>query len=186
MKNASPYVTMAVVSFLGWVAMAAESFVAPPPQDYRDVLVLIPWTLYAIVLAGVGQAQRHRSGRLARAGLIGAIAGMALSAVGNVGIMLGNDGMVAVSFPIGPGLFSLGLLLFGIATVRARVLPWWAGTAMALSQPMAIAIGVALAWHVPLNPHGSYTGGLGHGIAVLLLGIALSRLQCRPAGAGRP
>ncbi|TMR98946.1 hypothetical protein [Nonomuraea basaltis] len=180
MKTASPYVTMAVVSFLGWAALAVESFVTPPPQAYRDALVLIPWTLYGVVLAGVHQAQRHRSGRLARTGLIVSLVGMLTSAVGNIGVLLGSEATVAISFPVGPGLFSLGLLLFGIATFRAGVLPRWAGAALVLSQPLAIGIGLALVWHVPVHPHGSYTGGLGHGLVVLLTGIALHRFRREP------
>jgi hypothetical protein len=177
MKTSSPYVTMAVASFLGWAALAVESFVTPPPQAYRDALILVPWTLYAIVIVGVHQAQRDRTGAFARVGLIVTLAGMAASAIGNLGVLLGSQAMVAISFPVGPGMFSLGLLLFGIATVRAGVLPRYAGVALVLSQPLAIGVGVALSWRVPLHPHGSFTGGLGHGITVLLLAIALTRVQ---------
>jgi hypothetical protein len=168
---------MAVVSFLGWTALAVESFVTPSPQDYRDALVLVPWTLYALAIVGVHQAQRDRTGAFALAGLGVSLAGMAASAVGNIGVLLGSDAMVAISFPIGPGLFSLGLVLFAIATFRAGVLPRYAAVALALAQPMAIGIGVALAWRAPVHPHGGYTGGLGHGIAVLLLAVALTRVQ---------
>ncbi|MGW3351942.1 hypothetical protein ACWDA3_52360 [Nonomuraea rubra] len=190
-RTVSPYVTMAVASFAGWAALAVESFLTPPPRDYRDALVLVPWTLYAVVVAGAHRIQRERTGALATAGLAGTLAGMAVSAAGNLGVLLGNDAMVAVAFPVGPGLFSLGLLLFGVATVRAGVLPRYAGVALALSQPMAIAIGLALSWHVPVHPHGSYTGALGHGLAVLALaaGLATARLPDGRQGihsAGRP
>ncbi|GAA2893100.1 hypothetical protein GCM10010517_57630 [Streptosporangium fragile] len=168
---------MAVASFLGWTALAVESFITPPPQDYRDALILIPWTLYAIVIVGVHQAQRERTGGFAVIGLVLTLAGMATSAVGNVGVLLGSQAMVAVSFPIGPGLFSLGMLLFGIATFRAGILPRYAGVMLVLAQPLTIGIGVALSWHVPVHPHGSFTGGLGHGITVLMLAIALVRVQ---------
>jgi hypothetical protein len=168
---------MAVVSFLGWAALAVESFLTPPPQDYRDALVLVPWTLYAVVIVGVHRAQRERTGRFAVAGLAVTLAGIATATVGNLGVLLGNDAMVAIAFPVGPGLFSLGLLLFGVATFRAGVLPRYAGVALAMSQPMAIAVGLSLTWHVPVHPHGSYTGGIGHGLAVLALALALTRVQ---------
>ncbi len=72
-----------------------------------------------------------------------------------------NLGAFAVIFNILPVLYLLGLLLFGIATFRARILPRWAAVLFALSGPLAIVMsqlphqiarfaavpmGIALAW----------------------------------------
>lgn len=49
-----------------------------------------------------------------------------------------NLGAFAVIFNILPVLYLLGLLLFGIATFRAHILPRWAAVLFALSGPLAI------------------------------------------------
>lgn len=41
-------------------------------------------------------------------------------------------------------LYLLGLLLFGIALFRARILPRWAAGLLAVSGPLAIIMGVLL------------------------------------------
>ena len=79
---------------------------------------------------------------------------------GAVGSM--NLGALATVYSLTSILFILGLLLFGIATFRARILPRWAGALLALSGPLAgimfgllpnqldqltaIPTGVALVW----------------------------------------
>jgi len=72
-----------------------------------------------------------------------------------------NLGAFAVIFNILPVLYLLGLLLFGIAIFRARILPRWAAVLLASSGPLAIIMsqlphqfarfaavpmGIALAW----------------------------------------
>jgi hypothetical protein len=72
-----------------------------------------------------------------------------------------NLGAFAVIFNIMPLLYLLGLLLFGIATFRANILPRWAAVLLALSGPIAmimsqlphqfarfaaVPMGIALAW----------------------------------------
>jgi hypothetical protein len=54
----------------------------------------------------------------------------------------------------------LGFLLLGIATLRARVLPQWAGVALILVLPVAALLG-------------DYGGGLVLGIVWLALGYVL-------------
>ena len=79
---------------------------------------------------------------------------------GAVGSM--NLGALATVYSLTSILFILGLLLFGIATFRARILPRWAAALLALSGPLAgimfgllpnqldqltaIPTGVALVW----------------------------------------
>jgi len=79
---------------------------------------------------------------------------------GAVGSM--NLGALATAYSLTSILFLLGLLLFGIATFRARILPRWAAALLALSGPLAgilfgllpnqldqltaIPTGIALVW----------------------------------------
>ncbi|MBB2914668.1 hypothetical protein FHS43_005980 [Streptosporangium becharense] len=178
-------VVTAVIGAVGWAALAAESFAGPPPQNYRDALILVPWTMYAVLLVGIHRLQRHRTGRVAVVGLVTIMVGMVVSVVGTLGAVLGNASMEAVAFPGGPGLFLLGLVVFGAVTVHAGVLPAWTGVLIALSQVLAALIGVVLSWRVPLHSHGSYTGGIGFGLTMAALAFALHRYGRDPAPSGR-
>lgn len=81
-------------------------------------------------------------------------------ASGDGGLM--NLGTLATAYSLASILFLLGLLLFGIAMFRARILPRWAAVLLALSGPLAgimfrllphqldrltaIPTGLAMAW----------------------------------------
>ena len=78
---------------------------------------------------------------------------------GSAGTM--NLGALSTVWPLTAPVYMLGGLLFGIATIRARILPRWAGGLLALGtalapvaallplglQPkVAVPVGIALAW----------------------------------------
>jgi hypothetical protein len=169
------FVGTGVVSALCWFALGTESIINPPPADYRDALVLAPWLLLGVTMIGVHLAQRHRSTRTSLVGVVCTLAGTLLAAVGNIGVILGSDAMVALSFPIGPLLFCGGLLALGVATYRAGVLPKHLGVMIASAQPVVMVLGLALSPWVPVHPHGSYSGGLWHGVTVTAVALALAR-----------
>ncbi|GAA3446815.1 hypothetical protein [Planomonospora venezuelensis] len=168
-----PFVAAALVSAACWFALGIESLVSPPPQSYRDALVQVPWVLFGAVLAGVQRAQSHRTGRFAAAALAVTLAGTAAATVGTVGVLLGHGAVAVVAFPVGPLLFSTGLVAFGVATARARVLPAWVGALIALSQFAVMALGLALSVWAPVSQTGSYTGGMWHGVTMLCVALAL-------------
>ena len=77
-----------------------------------------------------------------------------------------NLGAFAVIFNILPVLYLLGLLLFGIATFRARILPRWAAVLLAVSGPLAIIMSQL--------PHQfARFAAVPMGIALVWLGFAL-------------
>jgi len=89
------------------------------------------------------------------------VMGMASKAGGSM-----NLGAFAVIFNILPVLYLLGLLLFGIATFRAHILPRWAAVLLASSGPIAAIMSqlphqIARFAAVPM------------GIALIWLGLAL-------------
>ncbi len=76
-------------------------------------------------------------------------------------------GAFALVYNILPILYLLGLLLFGIATFRARILPRWAAVLLASSGPLAIGM-------VALLPHQfARFAAMPMGIALAWLGFAL-------------
>ncbi|GIH29403.1 hypothetical protein Aph01nite_77130 [Acrocarpospora phusangensis] len=175
------FVGTAVVSALCWFALGAESVLNPGAADFRDALVLVPWLLLGATMVGVHLAQRHRSGLTGPAGLAGALSGTLLATAGNTGLILGSDTLLVLAFPVGPLLFSAGMLALGIATYRAGVLPRHAGVLIASSQPLMVGLGLALSPWVPLHPHGGYSGGLWHGVTMTAVALALVGAARRPS-----
>ncbi len=78
-----------------------------------------------------------------------------------------NLGALATVYSLVSVVYLLGLLLFGIATFRARILPRWAAGLLALSGPLAIIM-------VTLLPHQlERLAAVPMGIALAWLGFAL-------------
>lgn len=75
--------------------------------------------------------------------------------------------------PVGVAGWVGRFLLPGIAAARGRVEPVWGGVALALSQPLAMAAGLALLPISPLSNTGDYSGAIGHGLVWLALRVAL-------------
>ena len=78
-----------------------------------------------------------------------------------------NLGAFATVYSLVPVVYLLGLLLFGIATFRAGILPRWAAGLLAFSGPLAIIM-------VKLLPHWiERFAAVPMGIALAWLGLAL-------------
>ncbi|WP_062429616.1 hypothetical protein [Herbidospora daliensis] len=176
-ETLTPFTVAGAVSALGWFGLGIESIVRPAPADFRDALVLVPWALLTVTLLGVHLAQRDRSGRAGLAGLGLIVAGAAIALTGNVGLVLGTEALVFLSFPVGPLVFGAGLIVFGVATWRAGVFPRWVAALIGTSQVMTTALGVGLSAWVPISDHGSYTGGLWHGVTMLAVAVSLRRAR---------
>ena len=175
--------TGALLGGAAWWGLSLESIVRPDPEDYRNVLFLIPWLLSAAGIAALHHLQRDRSGRLGRVGAWLTLGSIAASTVGTLAPVAGIDSLGWLGFPVGVLGWAIGMALLGIATVRAKVVPGWAGVALAIAEPMTVLVAVALSPLIPLNNEGgSYTGALANGTAFLLLGLALRRsLDAAPA-----
>lgn len=176
--------TLAVTGAAAWIALATDSIVRNDAHRYRDGLLLVPWVLLAATLVSIHRLQREQAGGLERWGIRALIAGMAFVAVGNLDIVLTNaDSNFA--FPLGALIVMGGLMAFGIGTARAGVFPRRVGVAIAASQLLTMATGVALSPLVPLHDYGSYSGGLAHGAVLLVLAASL-RSYARSADSVAP
>jgi len=86
-----------------------------------------------------------------------------------------NLGALGVVYQILPALYLLGLLLFGIAMFRARILSRWAAGLLALSGPLAFIM-------VALLPHQlERFAAVPMGLALVWLGYALWAERREPA-----
>ena len=176
--------TLALTGAAAWIALATDSIVRPDAYRYRDGLLLVPWVLLAATLVCIHRLQREHAGSVERWGLRSLMASMAFVAVGNFDIVLRNADK-NLAFPLGAVIFMGSLVAFGIGTARAGVLPRRVGLAIAASQLLTMATGLALSPLVPLHDYGSYSGGLAHGAVMLILAASL-RTYARSADSIAP
>lgn len=158
---------------VAWVSLSALSLLTRDPARYLDLLFVVPYTLSLGGVLGLHALQLAHTGWLARIGAWLAVGGMAVTLVGQAGIIADAQALKQTVLPAGVGMWLLGFVLFGIATTRARVLPPWTGVVLVLSQPLAVVAGVALSPISPLSSTGDYSGAIAHGLVWLALGAVL-------------
>ena len=122
----------------GLLGFAAGKGDEPGPLD---ILVILAMVLEVVALLGFHALQGRNYGRIGRAGLYTTIAAIVLFEllllVSLFGVDVGLDWLVAV------GVLGLlvGLVLYGAATLQARVLPRWCGILFIIFMPVGILLG---------------------------------------------
>ena len=102
--------------------------------------------------------QKESYGLLGEAGFYLALVAMTGRILGAVVFLAGNPVLEWISLPA-TLIMLLGLVLYGVATLRARVLPRWYGLALIVSMPVSL----------PLSVYGTALFGL----IVVVLGYGL-------------
>lgn len=124
------------------------------------VLLALALLMTAVGLVGLHALQVGSYGLLGQAGLYVAIASLAARILRDV-VFLVSAGSSALQWIVWPSILGLllGMVMYGLATLRARVLPRWYGLAMIASMPVSL----------PLTTYGTALFGL----ILVVLGYAL-------------
>ena len=136
-----------------------------------DIVIILAQALEVVGLLGFHALQGRNYGRIGRAGLYITIAAIVLFELLLVASLLGGD--VGLDWLVAVGVLGLvvGLVLYGAATLQARVLPRWCGILFIILMPVGILLG-------DFQP-------IWGGLAWLALGYALWS-QRRGMAAGQP
>lgn len=169
----------AFAAAVSWEILGAESIVRPVQVNYRDLLWIIPFAFTAIACWYLHEVQRSRATSFERFSFYTLMAASALALVGNMGAYAAQPTLAALGFPLGAILWTLGLIAFGVATLKLRMLPPYVGVTLILLEPGSILTGLALAPVAPLRDHGAYSAGVEKGLAMAIVGIGLRWLQTR-------
>jgi hypothetical protein len=184
-----PAVRAAAVCGLGASAsfafVAIHSLLVPEPQDWRNAAMLLPWVLTMALLAGVQAAQSARASRSCRWAFWTTEVGMAANGALLLAVVLGEDDYRWVAGPAGL-VWVVGMLWFGVCNARNGTLPRIVGIAIAAAEPAVVVIGVSLSPIAPLSDYGSYTGAIGHTIAMGIVAFHLLRVSAADPVAGEP
>ncbi len=141
------------------------------PGTFADYLVEGTFAagllLTVVGMVGLHALQKENYGRIGRAGFYTVIAAASVQIVAQVGLMLGST---AVEFLDFLGLLGLmvGFVLYGAATLQARVLPRWCGVGFIVGLPVWWVVSVVLG-----NEFGGSLGGTIFGFLWLGLGYVL-------------
>jgi hypothetical protein len=105
------------------------------------VLFVVAHLLLAVGLVGLHALQKGSYGRLGRAGFYIALVAIAARVLGAVVFLAGSSALEWISLPATLGML-VGFVLYGVATLRARVLPRWYGLALIVSLPVSLPVAV--------------------------------------------
>ncbi len=141
-----------------------------------DILAILAYVLEVVGLVGFHALQRSNYGRIGRAGLyttIGAIVVWAFIILAS--LFGGNEGLTEWLVVVGLLGMLVGLVLYGAATLQAKVLPRWCGILFIILWP-----GTVLSFSVLSG----YYSSIWQGLVWIALGYGLWSI--RGAAAEQP
>ena len=133
-------------SLLGGYFPQAYDFL-PLPRE--EALLVVALMLVPLGMVGFHTLQRHRYGGIGRAGFWLVVVASLVVAFGIVDFfILGDMLQEAPPMWLGLGLLGMvvGLVLYGVAVLQARVLPRWCGVAFIVAVPVALASSIPLSF----------------------------------------
>ena len=143
------------------------------PGTFADYLVegsfAVGLLLTVVGMVGLHALQKENYGRIGRGGFWTVVVASMGQVFGTVVLLAGSTALAWLVFPVGVLAVLVGFVLYGAATLQARVLPRWCGVGLIVGLPVAIALGL-------------YGGNILFG----LLWLALGYLLLQRAQAERP
>lgn len=106
---------------------------------FSDGLLLLAALLTLAGLVGLHALQVGNYGRIGRAGFYTAAVGLLVQALAALVLLMGSEASFLqwLVAPVGSLTVLVGLLLYGAATLQARVLARWCGLALIVVPPIA-------------------------------------------------
>jgi hypothetical protein len=162
-----------------WVVFGLESIVNPAQNNTRDAVWLLPGGLMLVVFWLVHLAQRSPQARFERIAYWILMAASTLVITVVLGLVSNTPELVGFTAVVGIMAWIVGLLVYGIATWKTGVLPWWSAVAIILFEPGSVAFGLALSPIAPIHDRGAYSAGIEKGIALAVVGLGLLAVRNR-------
>lgn len=161
-----------MLSGLTFVAMFLIQLVIaePLPGSFLDVLVsglfIVALLAMLVGLAGFHTLQQGDYGRIGRAGFYTVVVAALVQILAQVVLVLSSTAAEVLDLVGLVGLM-VGFVLYGAATLQARVLPPWCGVGFMVGLPIWVILAVVL------GGFGGTLGGILFGLLWLALGYTL-------------
>lgn len=127
-----------------WIVLglgAVIGYLQAIPGREDVVLFVVALLLTAAGLVGLYTLQRGSYGLLGWVGFYIALAAIAARILGATVFLAGSSALEWISFPGTLGML-VGFVLYGVATLQARVLPRWYGLALIVALPVSLPLAV--------------------------------------------
>jgi hypothetical protein len=131
-----------VLSGVAWFVLGLSAllgYLQAIPGREDVVLFLVAHLLLAVGLVGLHALQKHNLGLLGQVAFYVALAAVVARASGAAVFLAGSLALEWISFPGTLGML-VGFVLYGVATVQARVLPRWYGLALVVALPVTLPL----------------------------------------------
>jgi hypothetical protein len=118
---------------------AAFGYLQAIPGREDVVLFVVALVLTAVGLVGLHSLQGGNYGLVGRMGFYIALTAVAGRILGAVVYLAGSSALEWISWPSTLGML-VGFVLYGFATLQARVLPRWYGLTLLVSMPVSLPL----------------------------------------------
>jgi len=177
---------LAIGSAVAWWLQSVISIVLPDPTALLDLTMIVPLMLTLIALLALHWLGLLGTGKLKNV-TVWILTIAAISAIpGQLSLALDFDSLKPVLVAVSAASFVGGLMLTGIALIRANLAPGWMGVALIIAQPLVMVIAFALSPISPLAESGDYSGAASHGIVWVLIGLSLLGKRLPLRGVSNP
>ncbi len=109
---------------------------------WTNVVYIIAALFMLVGLVGLHTLQKNNYGRTALGGLwtvVVATLGQVLGII--VFLLVDSEALDWLVFPVGFVAVPVGLIIYGVATLQAKVLPRWCGLGLIIIPPISIVLG---------------------------------------------
>ena len=120
----------AMIGGVVWVLAGLLFRAMGPESAVTDVLFIIAALCTVGGFVGFHALQKDNYGRIGRGGFWVVVVATLAQVVGLTVFLLGSSALEWLVFPVGTSGVLIGFVLYGAATLQARVLPRWCGIAI--------------------------------------------------------
>ena len=132
-----------LAAMVGGAAWALDSLLvlAVPEAGWTNVVFVVAVLLVLVGLLGLHALQGDAYGRVGRGGLWTVVVASLAQVLGLVVFLAGSEALLWLVFPIGTLAVLVGFVLYGAATLQARVLPRWCGVGLIVAPALTVVLG---------------------------------------------
>jgi hypothetical protein len=135
----------AMLAGMVWIVAGLLGRVVANPEtnSWVNILFIVAVLLVLVGLVGFHTLQKGNYGRIGRAGFYTVVVATFAQVLALVVFLAGSDALFWLQFPVGGLAVLVGFVLYGAATLQAKVLPRWCGIAFIIAVPVSVALGGA-------------------------------------------
>ena len=132
-----------LAAMLGGVAWVVDSLLvlAVPEAGWTNVVFIVAVLFVLAGLVGLHALQGDDYGRVGRGGFWTVIAASLAQVLGLVVFLAGSEALLRLVFPVGTLAALVGFVLYGAATLQAKVLPRWCGVGLIVAPLLTVLLG---------------------------------------------